>query len=549
MHAKRVRSCCVRDGRAQGYELSCEAAIRLDRNTGVDKAEGDNKKYLGNMRTPWQGAEGIAWLCGTDQEDRNSAFYLNRKHKTKLAKVLHEMARNDQGHWWRRTWRSGARDTRPRSNCVVPVEEKRKVKVKWRRVKAKKFVGKQIRLSPPTAWGNSYWTEACRIVFFSVSMRLSASVLKRKLNTLPSCCATSPCFLFFFFFFFFSSSSYHRISLSLLLFFSFVSCTILSFNFISSYLRRDSTRSRRRPRTNTPPLRKVRRVSLSNISWQEPHRSSRSHRTDVVRSFRLDLPDTWKCLLGALALHHRGHVLSKGRILRELQRPEILRTFDMFEGFGYGFGSIASISVILLNRCPILRTCGSKLGKCPWLLDWACGVVRILMRKDTVYIHIYGMNIGILNIWVNEWFEKYVPQAPSTSRWMTRSSCTSPQTPPPCSLSHLLFFFVALRYLRPKGFAPPSPPILFLSVKFSRNVFTFLRFFFLSLSLSKTMMNVLYDWWCTIGRDNKILEWKSLSLSLSFLLSLTHTTHSLKEIWKLFFRNICPQTPWSTTTL
>jgi dehydrogenase/reductase SDR family member 12 len=46
----------------------------------VDDAYGENKKYLEPMRTPWEGAEGIAWLMGAKKEDLESgAYYLDRK--------------------------------------------------------------------------------------------------------------------------------------------------------------------------------------------------------------------------------------------------------------------------------------------------------------------------------------------------------------------------------------------------------------------------------------------------------------------------------------
>ena len=46
----------------------------------VDAAYGDMKKYLEPMRSPWQGADGIAWLCVVDAAALQSgAFYLDRK--------------------------------------------------------------------------------------------------------------------------------------------------------------------------------------------------------------------------------------------------------------------------------------------------------------------------------------------------------------------------------------------------------------------------------------------------------------------------------------
>ena len=105
---------------------------------GVDKAYGDSKKYLGNMRTPWQGAEGIAWLCvAPTKKIENGAFYLDRKPQTKHVSGWFF---TKGWHTWNTTkdidlfmsnikkWCS--RDTRPKSNCVVPVEEEEKSKSK-----------------------------------------------------------------------------------------------------------------------------------------------------------------------------------------------------------------------------------------------------------------------------------------------------------------------------------------------------------------------------------------------------------------------------------
>jgi len=50
----------------------------------VDAAYGDLKKYLEPMRSPWEGAEGIAWLCVAEQEQLTAgAFYLDRKEEPK----------------------------------------------------------------------------------------------------------------------------------------------------------------------------------------------------------------------------------------------------------------------------------------------------------------------------------------------------------------------------------------------------------------------------------------------------------------------------------
>jgi len=50
----------------------------------VDEAYGEMKKYLEPLRTPWEGAEGIAWLCAADAGVLQSGgFYLDRKAETK----------------------------------------------------------------------------------------------------------------------------------------------------------------------------------------------------------------------------------------------------------------------------------------------------------------------------------------------------------------------------------------------------------------------------------------------------------------------------------
>mmetsp|Transcript_79915 Transcript_79915/g.258983 ORF Transcript_79915/g.258983 Transcript_79915/m.258983 type:complete len:637 (+) Transcript_79915:88-1998(+) len=50
----------------------------------VDSAYGDQKKYLEPLRTPWEGAEGICWLCVSPAEKIESgAFYLDRSPQVK----------------------------------------------------------------------------------------------------------------------------------------------------------------------------------------------------------------------------------------------------------------------------------------------------------------------------------------------------------------------------------------------------------------------------------------------------------------------------------
>eukprot|EP00933_Yihiella_yeosuensis_P044245 TRINITY_DN39356_c0_g1_i1.p1 TRINITY_DN39356_c0_g1~~TRINITY_DN39356_c0_g1_i1.p1 ORF type:complete len:325 (-),score=48.73 TRINITY_DN39356_c0_g1_i1:52-1026(-) len=51
---------------------------------GVDFAYGSTKKWLEPMRTTWEGAEGICWLCVAPREELESgAFYLDRKPQDK----------------------------------------------------------------------------------------------------------------------------------------------------------------------------------------------------------------------------------------------------------------------------------------------------------------------------------------------------------------------------------------------------------------------------------------------------------------------------------
>lgn len=50
----------------------------------VDEAFGDAKKYLQPLRSPWEGAEGIAWLVGASKTKIESGeFYLDRKVQPK----------------------------------------------------------------------------------------------------------------------------------------------------------------------------------------------------------------------------------------------------------------------------------------------------------------------------------------------------------------------------------------------------------------------------------------------------------------------------------
>eukprot|EP00405_Crypthecodinium_cohnii_P038345 CAMPEP_0206544496 /NCGR_PEP_ID=MMETSP0325_2-20121206/11563_1 /ASSEMBLY_ACC=CAM_ASM_000347 /TAXON_ID=2866 /ORGANISM="Crypthecodinium cohnii, Strain Seligo" /LENGTH=531 /DNA_ID=CAMNT_0054043277 /DNA_START=52 /DNA_END=1644 /DNA_ORIENTATION=- len=51
---------------------------------GVDSAYGDQQKYLEPLRTPWEGAEGICWLCAALASKLESgAFYLDRQPQVK----------------------------------------------------------------------------------------------------------------------------------------------------------------------------------------------------------------------------------------------------------------------------------------------------------------------------------------------------------------------------------------------------------------------------------------------------------------------------------
>lgn len=50
----------------------------------MDEAFGDAKKYLQPLRSPWEGAEGIAWLVGTRKENIQSGeLYLDRSVQPK----------------------------------------------------------------------------------------------------------------------------------------------------------------------------------------------------------------------------------------------------------------------------------------------------------------------------------------------------------------------------------------------------------------------------------------------------------------------------------
>lgn len=50
----------------------------------VSEAYGSQKKYLEPLRTPWQGSEGIIWLCVADGgELQSGAFYLDREPQVK----------------------------------------------------------------------------------------------------------------------------------------------------------------------------------------------------------------------------------------------------------------------------------------------------------------------------------------------------------------------------------------------------------------------------------------------------------------------------------
>jgi dehydrogenase/reductase SDR family protein 12 len=62
--------------------VSCHPGWTL--TPAVDLAYGDSKKYLEPMRTPWEGAEGMVWLCVAPTEKLESgAFYLDRKPQAK----------------------------------------------------------------------------------------------------------------------------------------------------------------------------------------------------------------------------------------------------------------------------------------------------------------------------------------------------------------------------------------------------------------------------------------------------------------------------------
>jgi len=60
----------------------CSAHPGWTFTNAVEQAFGDSKKYLEPMRNVWQGAEGIAWLIGTDKIE-NGQFYLDRNIEKK----------------------------------------------------------------------------------------------------------------------------------------------------------------------------------------------------------------------------------------------------------------------------------------------------------------------------------------------------------------------------------------------------------------------------------------------------------------------------------
>jgi len=50
----------------------------------VDAAYGEQKSYLEPLRSPWEGAEGIIWLCVADSSAlETGAFYLDRTAQVK----------------------------------------------------------------------------------------------------------------------------------------------------------------------------------------------------------------------------------------------------------------------------------------------------------------------------------------------------------------------------------------------------------------------------------------------------------------------------------
>ena len=47
---------------------------------GVEAAYGESKSYLQPLRSVWEGAEGIIWLCVAPKDEiEDGAFYLDRK--------------------------------------------------------------------------------------------------------------------------------------------------------------------------------------------------------------------------------------------------------------------------------------------------------------------------------------------------------------------------------------------------------------------------------------------------------------------------------------
>jgi len=83
------------------------------------------------MRTPWQGAEGIAWLCvAPSKEIKNGAFYLDRKPRTKhvsgwfFTQGWHTWNTSKQIDTFMANMKKWCdRATRPKSCVVVPDDD------------------------------------------------------------------------------------------------------------------------------------------------------------------------------------------------------------------------------------------------------------------------------------------------------------------------------------------------------------------------------------------------------------------------------------------
>merc|ERR1719454_1783892 len=78
-YAKRGQVLLMERWAAEHPEVKCVSCHPGWTDTpAVDEAYGSQKRFLEPLRTPWQGSEGIAWLCvAPGAELESGAFYLD----------------------------------------------------------------------------------------------------------------------------------------------------------------------------------------------------------------------------------------------------------------------------------------------------------------------------------------------------------------------------------------------------------------------------------------------------------------------------------------